>query len=318
MPASRRSTAIATLALLAAGFHSGAQAVPGADAVSRPETISGVGNWPIRMTYYPAKDKLPGNDKVDVRNAPVAILLHGANGSRLFWDKNSAWPGQGQPGPFAEVLQANGFAVLTVDLRKHGESTREGDTKISSSDYSLMVDDLFNVKQFIYEQHQQERLNMRKCAIVALDDSCPVAAAFAELDWKLPPHDDHAVPAERTPRGGDMRALVLISPTASVGQLRATNSLRYLANPDMGIAFMLVAGKKDSEGNKTAKTLHRIVGTKANESRTRLEEPDTNERSEHLFGSQRLRTEAGLLAFLKKNVLELPIPWQDRRSRRDR
>ncbi len=289
----------------------------GAQAVSRTETISGAGNWPIRFTYYPAREKLPGNDNVDVKNAPVAILLHGAGGSRLFWDKTSAWP-MNRPGPFAEVLQTNGFAVFSVDLRKHGESIREGDTKLATADYELMVADLVNLKQFIYEEHQQQRLNMRKCALVAMNDSCPVAAAFAEFDWKLPPHDDHAVPSERTPRGQDVRALVLISPTPTVGTLRANNSLRFLGNPEFPIAFMIVSGKKDTEGNKVARVLFRLVGTRANEARTKLLEPDTNEKSEHLFGNPRLRLEPEILDFLKKHVHDLSIPWQDRRSRRER
>lgn len=291
--------------------------VASAQAVVRAETVSGADGWPIRFSYYPALEKLANNQVVDVKKAPVAILLHGTGGSRLFWDKTSAAPG-GNPGPFAEVLQAKGFAVVSVDLRKHGESVREGQERLLVSDYELMVGDLAAIKQFLIDEHQKERLNVRKLAIVALDDMCAVAATYAELDWRQPPFDDHAIPSERTPRGQDVRALVLVSPSSSAGRVQTTGPLKFLANPEFRIAFEVLVGKKDASGFKTARTLFGVVNKKANEDRTKFEEFDTNEKSQHLFGNPRIKAENQILLFLKTNVQDLDIPWMDRRSRRDR
>jgi pimeloyl-ACP methyl ester carboxylesterase len=288
-----------------------------AQAQSRPESAMGRDGWPLRFTYYPVPEKLAGNVAVDTKSAAVIMLLHGEEGDRTFWDKTSAAPGAGGK-PFAEVLQSQGYAVLSIDLRKHGESTREGQEKVLPGDYEAMVYDLVAIKDFLFKEHQAQRLNMRKLGIVALDIAAPVAIQFAEYDWQQTPYDDHAVFAERTPRGQDVQALVLVSPTATAGRLQATKALRTLGNPTLGIAFMVVVGKKDTAGLKVATTLYKQVGLKANEDRTKLEEFDTNEKSQHLFGNPRVRSEVAILQFLKKNVQDRTTPWVDRRSRTDR
>lgn len=284
---------------------------------SQAESVDGVGGWPIRFSYFPALKKLPGSGDVDVKKAPVVILMHGQDGDRSFWDKRSAPPG-GNGKAFAEVLQSQGFAVVSLDLRKHGESKREGESRIVATDYELMVGDLAAVKDFIMKEHQQERLNMAKLGIVALDDSVPVATTFAEMDWKLLPYDDHAIPSERTPRGQDVKCLVLISPSTNAGKTQAANSLRYLANPNFNIAFMFAAGSKDSTGMKSARTLYKMVSNRVDAEHGKLEQFDTNERSQHLFGNPRVRAEIPILQFLITHLRERDIPWQDRRSRTDR
>src|SRR5690606_13818968 len=125
-------------------------------------------------------------------------------------------------------------------LRKHGESVREGQERLLVSDYELMVGDLAAIKQFLIDEHQKERLNVRKLAIVALDEMCAVAATYAELDWRQPPYDDHAILSERTPRGQDVRALVLVSPSSSAGRVQTTGPLKFLSNPEFRIAFEIV------------------------------------------------------------------------------
>jgi pimeloyl-ACP methyl ester carboxylesterase len=288
-----------------------------AQVESRPESAIGQDGWPLRFTYYPALEKLAGNQNVDLTKAPVVILLHGSEGDRTFWDKTSAPPGAGGK-PFAEVLQQQGYAVISLDQRKHGESTREGQERVLPGDYEARVYDLTSIKSFLFEEHQAKRLNMRKLAIIALDESAPIAAMFTELDWAQKPYDDHAIFAERTPRGQDVQALVLVSPQATAGRVQASKALRIVANPAFGIAFMVAVGKKDTAGAKIASTLFKQVGSKANEERTKLEEFDTNEKSQHLFGNPRVRIEVPILQFLNKHVKDRDIPWRDRRSRTER
>ncbi|MFV0446495.1 MAG: alpha/beta hydrolase [Planctomycetaceae bacterium] len=285
-------------------------------AQSRTETVTGPDGWPIRFSYYPAPEK-NGATPIDLSKAPVVILLHGEDGDRSFWDKRSAPPGAAGK-PFSEVLQSQGYAVISVDLRKHGQSTQEGNSKVNSNDYELMVGDLLAVKGFILEQHQAKKLNMRKMGIIALDDSVPVAATFAERDWMMPPYDDHPIPSEKTPRGQDVRALVLLSPTLNAGRVQATNSMRYLGNPTLGVAVFIGVGKKDTAGDRNARKLYQIVTAKGEDERFKLEQFETAEKSEHLFGSARVRAEIPILTFLKKYVQDPDMAWQDRRSRTDR
>ncbi len=281
----------------------------------RTETVRGPGNWPIRFTYYPAlaSGKF---DSREVKNAPVLILLHGRGGRRDFWDKTSAFPGTNKA--FAPILQAQGYAVLALDVRKHGDSAPEGNNKILAQDYEAMVGDLIAIKEFLFAEHQKQALNMRKLGIIAMDDLCPVAATYAEYDWLQPPYDDHAIPAKRTPRGQDVKALVFISPSVNAGRVQLTKPLRYLSNPSLRIAFQVVSGKKDRNHSKARSIYKFFSGKKANERRIEFVELNTNEKSKNLFGNPRIQVEVRIVKFLNDHLRNLDIPWQDRRSRRDR
>ena len=171
-------------------------------------------DWQIYITYYPVASKQENVTK----NAPVVVLLHGDKENRLIWE--------GEKG-LARSLQREGFAVITVDLRKHGQSTNtarsagtvpqaertpKGPT-CSAADYSNMVEqDLPAVKKFIYEQNQLKHLNMNKMGIVAAETSAAVAVCFAGDDWSKAPYDNAPTDEGKTPRGQDVRALVLLSP----------------------------------------------------------------------------------------------------------
>jgi hypothetical protein len=112
---------------------------------------------------------------------------------------------------------------VTVDLRKHGESKTadEQDSTLRPNDYAAMRGDLQAVKNFLLAEHQEKKLNISKLGIIAADDMCPVAATFTQDDWLIPPYDDAPVtdPAARTPRGQDVRALVLLSPSQTAGSM---------------------------------------------------------------------------------------------------
>ena len=104
-------------------------------------TLTTADNWQIYITYYQA----PGKDESVTKNAAVVVLLHGDKENRLVWE--------GEKG-LAPLLHQEGFAVITVDLRKHGQSTNvarsSGDspaggkntegTNMQAADYGNMVD----------------------------------------------------------------------------------------------------------------------------------------------------------------------------------
>ena len=103
------------------------------------------------------------------------MLLHDKSGNQVIWEKT------------AMNLRAKGYAVVTVDLRKHGKSIPEGageQKKLTASDYKLMaLEDLEVVKGFLMKEHHEQRLNIRKLGIVAMGMSAPVALTFAANDW---------------------------------------------------------------------------------------------------------------------------------------
>lgn len=265
-------------------------------------TLTTKDNQSIKITYF----RSPVG-----KEAPVVVMLPGKGGNRQIWKS------------LARRLQEQGYAAITVDLRGHGDSgggasgaSQKSASNLSARDYQAMVAlDLEAVKSFLFEENQQQALNMSKLAILAADTSVPVALAFAEADWKKEPFDDAPTLAAKTPRGQDVRALVLLSPELSVPGLNATRALTFLKGPAMNIAFLLIVGEKDTEDRGQARKMHTpLANVPKSEERIYFEKYDTNLRGTDLLGHN-LPTELHILAFLKKHLKDLPGEWRDRRSR---
>src|SRR5947209_5052686 len=100
-----RSALLAAAGLLPAAIgHAAPKDKPG-DAEPRNEILRTEDGVSLHITYFKSNEE---------KEAPVIVLLHMKDGNRFVW--------QGKPDGFALKLQANGYAVITVDLRHHGES----------------------------------------------------------------------------------------------------------------------------------------------------------------------------------------------------
>lgn len=280
----------------------------------KAETVSAPDAFPIRLSYYPAlADKNPDG----LSEAGVVILLHGDKGSRINWDKGSAPAGLPT---FPAVLQDQGYAVFSVDLRKHGQSVIEGrQDPLQVDDYAKMAaGDLKAVKDFIQKEHQDKKLNMGKMAIVGAGFSAPVAVAFAQFDWEQLPYDDSPVPALKTLRGQDVKAVILLSPDAAAGRLSTNKSLVYLTRKNLAIE--LIVGKQDGADKGAAKNCFKASGggSTRTENRVYMIEPDMKDRGTDLLGKFPKLVEGPMLEFLNTHLKKLTVPWVDRRSRVDR
>jgi hypothetical protein len=270
---------------------------------------------PIAITYYPAIEKAnPGG----LQNAGVIVLLHGDdNKGRILWDKGSALRGETETFPMK--LQNQGYAVITVDLRKFGDSKAAGEQAIVRPiDYELMAaNDLVAVKEFIFQEHQQQQLNMNKMAIIAAGPSAPVAAAFAVNDWALPPYDDAPVIENRTPRGQDVRALVLLSPDTGAGRLSTARTINVLKDPQLGVALLVVVGQADTMDKGQAKKVFELMekGQRRGEQRVYMLSPNLKDRGLGLVGKLPDQVENPILKFLEMHVKQLNSEWRDRRNR---
>ena len=211
--------------------------------------------WPLKLTYY----RSAGG-----KESPVVILLHMKGESRLTWTA---------PNGFAEQLHGKGFAVIALDMRKHGQSKpgAEDDdpakpaakksspgSELKPIDYPLMVRDLEGVKKLIFEEHQNEKLNMRKTAIVAPTMSAAIAITFAAADWQKAPYDDAANVASRTPRGQDVQAMVFLSPETTLPGVPAHQVVSHLRGTPMSALVMV--GGADKEDKEQAKKLFQQLG----------------------------------------------------------
>lgn len=295
-----------------------AQGAPPPEGTGIVRVLSTHDDWQIYITFYPA----PGDKENLLKEAPVIILLHGDKENRLVWE--------GQRG-LAPHLQEVGYAVITVDLRKHGQSTNvrvAGDSpaggknvegaNIHSEDFRNMVEqDLEAVKHFIYEQHQAKRLNMNKLGIVGAESSAAVAACFAAADWNKEPYDDAPSDEMKTRRGQDVRAIVLLSPPQKVKGLSFQQALGELRNPEWNVALLTLYGKRNRNDEAAIKAYRKLFDkTKANDDRIYLWGYNVNLRGSDLLGHKEISAEATILKFFAKHLGHLrDSDWRDRQSR---
>lgn len=286
-----------------------AQATKPAAAVSRFEdkTLVTKDGIPLKISYFAGKK---GKD------TPVVILLHGKKGSRQNFNSSLA--------PF---LNDAGYAVVTVDLRGHGETplvpgpavapgaTKNNAPQLKPRDYQAMIPgDLEAVKKFLYDEHMAEKLNMSKLAILGADFSTAIATAYTELDWSKIPWDDAPTVAARTPRGQDVRALVLLSPEGSIQGMNTAQS--ETAVRILGLPVLIGVGSKDTADKGAAKKLAEKLNPDKRD-HIYLETYEGGLRGTGLLG-RKLKTEDHILAFLDKYVGKSTIEWRDRRSRLER
>lgn len=287
-------------------------------AASGPRALQTDDGWQIYITYFPA----PGDREAITKEAPVVVLLHGDKQNRLVYEG---------PHGLAPRLQERGCAVITVDLRKHGQSTNlaqgggsspasgRSEATLQPSDYRAMVDsDLEAVKKFIQKEHQLKKLNMRKTAIVGAGFSVAVAAVFAAADWNKEPYDDAPSDEMKTPRGQDVRVLVFLSPPARVRGLNMNEALNEIRNPDWNIAVLTLYGKASKTDTKDAVALDkRLSGTgKGSKDRIRLVAVNVPSRGTDLLGLRDIDTEGAIIKFFQLHLFDLrDSEWRDRQSR---
>ncbi len=268
--------------------------------------------FPISITYYQSSN---------AESAPVVVLLHGKGGSKRVWDKQ-----------FAPILQQNGYAVVSVDLRKHGQSKlpeteksvnrnqkKPPSSRLKTYDYKAMVAlDMEAVWQFIFREHQKKHLNMQKSAIIASDMSVPIALNYTLYDWAKGPYDDAPVLAAKTPKGQTVRALFLISPVTGVPGVNSMQPTVRLKDPLLGLAFEVGVGNKNSADLKIANKLYEQLHlAKEKDARVKINKYPGKLTGTDMLG-RRLGLEIDILKFLDRHLKKLPGQWADRRPRFDR
>lgn len=277
--------------------------------------------WPIHITYFPSERG---------KEASVVVLLHMKGRNQRSWTHANA--------KFLRTLIEEGYAIVAVDLRKHGKSTgqqaggstskapqataksKAADTTLRAADYQMMVvGDLEAVKAFILQEHQNGKLNVRKLAIIAPEMSAPLAINFTVNDWAKPPYNDApaprpGMPDARTPRGQDVQALVLLSPENSVPGVSTSRTIPVLKA--LPVAVFIAVAKGDKRDRGTAKRMYsQLGGGNANRKALYFAEYPGNARGTDLLLIPQLKIHTHILGFLKKHVASLEIPWRDRRSR---
>lgn len=244
-PQLSRRTMLAAGAVAATGTMTPAlwgQAKGSADAkkIADPEPISletkdGV---LIKATYY------AGN--LGKKAVPV-LMVHG-------WEGN-----QDEYRTIARALQQTGHAMLTVDLRGHGlstrQKTRDGDVKeidlerMRPADVKGMVLDLEACKKFLVEKNNAGELNVTALCVVAAEFGCIIALQWAVMDWSV-------VNLASYRQGKDVQAVALLSPVESFKGVTAREAIVSNVMKSKAISKLIAVGAGDNKSLTEARRLH--------------------------------------------------------------
>ena len=184
------------------------------------------------------------------------IMLHDFKESRSVFNglaKTLQKPPQGE---------GQSYAVITVDLRGHGESTtaqapngqsRELDaSKFGKQDFRNMVlYDMEAVRKFLVKKNDASELNLNSLCLLGSGMGANVATSWAAVDWSAPKL------ASRK-QGQDAKALVLVSPEWNH---RGLPLLKPLRNPGVRqeLSIMIAYGTQDRKASKSVSTILKNV-----------------------------------------------------------
>ncbi len=281
-----------------------AQAVKAPVAVVKTDTLTTADGWTIPITYY---------QSTLGKEAAVVLLLHGEGNNQLVWTQKTK---------LAARLHAENFAVITCDLRKHGEAKNarsEGDKKMEALDYKAMASasnasELETIQEFLFDEHQKGRLNMAKLGILAVDNLVPVALNWAANDWTKKPHQDAPSLAAMTPRGQTVRAIAMLSPAETAPGVTSTLPLKFFRNLNgTPVSFLFMNGDKDGS-TRDMKNMQKQVTSPKNETVVFSESFPTNLKGADLFGRVP-KADALVVGFFKKQLQDIKVEWRDRKSK---
>ena len=205
------------------------------------ETRDGV---KLAITYYPSE---AGKAAV-----PVVILHNFKENRKMFGNMASALHDPNGAG--------DSHAVITVDLRGHGESTVQvapnGDTRdleptrLRPEDFLLMAtQDMEAVRRFLVEKNDQGELNLNALTLIGSGMGANVAINWAAADWAAP------LLATRK-QGQDVKAMVVSSPEWS---FRGLPLLRPVQQPGLRseVSFLIVYGEQVSKSKRDANNIYK-------------------------------------------------------------
>jgi alpha-beta hydrolase superfamily lysophospholipase len=176
----------------------------------------------IAGTYYS-----PATSNKNTSAADAIILLHMLGRDRNDWNT------------FASTLSniTSGYAVLSIDLRGHGQSINQNGKVISfqsftPDDFNKMVLDVKAAKQFLVTQRG---INSNNIAIVGASIGANVALKYAVLDPSI-------------------KAVVLLSPGLDYKGVRTSDAISKFKNP-----IYIAASGKDSIAGSDPQTLCNMI-----------------------------------------------------------
>jgi len=200
----------------------------------------------LRITYYAG---LEGPETTPV------LLLHDFNESRVGFDSLARVI---QDPAIVGVEESKTRAVVTVDLRGHGESKSAivvggGSVTLDASRFqtadfqNMVLFDLETVRQFLITENDAGRLNINKLCVLGTGMGANVAVVWTARDWDMPPL------AVRK-QGQDIKGLILVSPQWNFRGLSLANAFKQ---PDLRreVSVLLAYGEESPDAKRDAENV---------------------------------------------------------------
>ncbi|MCC7476428.1 MAG: alpha/beta fold hydrolase [Pirellulales bacterium] len=330
MRAFRKLVNVALLARLVLGvcfawagpsFALGQQGAPASQAVSLT-TRDGV---ELKGAFYAAAVR-PGS--AEAKQVTPVILLHDHKGTRgVYGSLVQKLAASGHAADNAAEGRQATFAVLAVDLRAHGESTKQvwptGETdtldaaKLTKEGlFAMAAFDMEAIRGYLVDKNDAGELNLNKLCLVGSGMGASVVANWAARDWAAPPL---AVGKQ----GQDVKALVLISPRWSFNGLSMQEPMKFAPLKE-GADWLLVGGSGDSKVKgdlvRIQKQLERFhpetdkSGAKL-ASGLRVQLLPSKLQGDNLMKQSGDFLDTAITQFLTENVAQVQLPWSNRRGR---
>lgn len=261
----------------------------------------------LYCTYY--------NGLKKKESTPV-ILLHDYKGNRHDWDNLAL-----------ELQKTHGFAVVSVDLRGHGDSTvRKGQDKRLEADempifeFPQMVgSDLETIKSFLMEKNNEGKLNIDKLSICGAGMGALVGMLWTKQDWSWPV-------LATGKQGQDVKAVFMLSPLFGFKGMTMQN---ISTTPDVlsRVSIYVAVGKSDSKNLTESTRVYNLFkpfhrSTRPEDKDLFFEKVETKLQGTKLLSEPTLgmvdsadgKSAGHIAQFLDVRAATQPYPWVQRKT----
>ena len=281
-------------------------------------------------TYFPpaAKKSTEGSGAAasDTKSKPTAAAPL-VDGKRIIpyiilhdWESSRA-----DTQALATFLSAQGNAVITPDLRGHGDSTRVVGVKqpIDAADFNSgqifsTMEDIEACKRFLVKRNNAGELNVDMLAVIAIGKTVPMATQWVVDDWtKFAPYKNGIK------QGQDVKFLIMIAPEKKFGSFamtRITSAPIFAGETALPTIVSWGTSSKDAKENESIYTRlekkRPNPKNKSGDAQTLFKAPLKSSLSGEKIGSNSKLTK--LWQFFDKTVSDKinqnldKVPWQDR------
>jgi pimeloyl-ACP methyl ester carboxylesterase len=272
----------------------------------------------LALTYYKSPIR-PGTP--EAKQVTPVVLLHDHLESRAAYaslaQRLQFRGDEPEPGP--------AFAVIAVDLRGHGDSTKQilpngaqqamdaGRLHDRAGIAAMITLDMEAVRSWLVTKNDEGAFNLNKLCLVGAGMGATVATNWAAQDWAAPP-------LAVVKQGQDVKALALISPRWSYRGVTMQAPMAQAALKQ-NAAWLIISGAEDADVMADVRRLNSQLVRFHPETKTpgatglRVIGWPSGLQGGKLLAQHGVDIEKQIVAFLTQHVATLELPWISRRDR---